>query len=888
MALLLLSLQTGLSQETVESRAFRAAVESFEMKAYERAEREFRQFVETFPQSALLPEAVLLQARSALNQTNLAGGIALLKTSATKAGPLADQYQYRLANAYLQSSNYLAAAQSFLFITRELTNSPLLLEASHGEALAHSKIHNYRKVIELLQDPKGAFQLASRARPTDVFTFRGHLLLAEALFGVKEYRAAEEAARRLPEESLTPEYRWDRQYLICRIQVADGRLTEALGETTNLVHLATATSNRNLLADSRSVQADILQQLHRLPEAVQAYTNNLAPSVPADRRRLALLNIIELKLALDAVSDADEMLQTFLQSQPEDAASDIILLTSGEVQLKMHLRQPAEGAGNETSAASGPNHLQAALVQFEKLLTTFTNSPVRGKALLDKGWCLWLDHRGGESALAFRAATELLPFGDDLAVARFKLADALFDQGDYPGALRLYRTITNDFAGLQTVRDSLFDQAIYEMVRASIQANDPETASTTIAQMLDWAPASEVSQRAMWLAGRDRLRVRQPQQARQIFTDFLKRFPDRPLVPEVELAVARTYQLENDWKQALRMYEEWLDRYAASHLRARAEYARALATDKAFGPTNAFPLFTNFVAQFATNELARNAQFWVGMEFFRQGNFPEALRQFQIIPENTNWVVFDPRLTYQARLMAGRSANAAQLWKDAAGDKGHFTLLLNDRSCPDDIVAEALFAYGDTTIQQDGDPTRPLAKYVVARTTFAKIPQLYPTNRLVPLAWGRIGDCSLQLASQDPKQYETATNAYREVIKPTSSADIATRSVAEFGIARALQSQTIGRPAAESAASLKVALDHYLNIFLGKNARDGEEPDPNWVEHAGLAAARLAEDLKQWPIAISIYERLQKLFPPIRVRLQDKIDRLQAQEPTLDTPSRTE
>src|SRR5947207_3375863 len=134
MVLLLLSLQTGLSQETVESRAFRAAVESFEMKAYERAQREFRQFVETFPQSALLPEAVLLQARSALNQTNLAGGIALLKASATKAGPLADQYQYRLANAYLQSSNYLEAAQSFLFITRELTNSPLLLEASHGEA----------------------------------------------------------------------------------------------------------------------------------------------------------------------------------------------------------------------------------------------------------------------------------------------------------------------------------------------------------------------------------------------------------------------------------------------------------------------------------------------------------------------------------------------------------------------------------------------------------------------------------------------------------------------------------------------------------------------------------------------------------------------------------
>jgi TolA-binding protein len=873
----------GFCQETAESRAFRAAVESFELKVYDRAEREFRQFVETFPQSTLLPEAILFQARAALNQTNLAGGISLLTTHVTKAGPLADHYYYRLANAYLQSSNYPAAAQSFLYITRQLTNSLLLLEASHGEALAHSKLRDYRKVIELLQQPNGAFQQASRTRPTDVFTLRGHLLLAEALLGVKDYAAAEIAARNLPEESLNPEYRWDRQFLICRIQIAEGRLTEALAQTTNLVQAAVATSSRSLLADSRSVQADIFQQLHRLPEAVQAYTNNLAPSVPPDRRRLALLNIIELKLAQNEVTEAEEMLQTFLERQPEDAASDIILLTSGEVQLKMHLRQTANGASSEATAPA-TNHLQTALAQFERLLSTYTNSPVRGQAWLNKGWCLWLDNRGSDSVLAFRAATELLPFSVELAVARFKLADALYGQGDYAGAQRLYRSITNDFAAFPPVRDTLIEQALYQMVRASIQANDPDAASATIRQMLEWTPSSELSQRALWLAGQDRLRIRKPEQAREIFTSFLKRFPDRALSPQVELAVARTYELENNWKEALRRYEEWLDRYASDALRPRAEYARALATHKAFGPTNAFPLFTNFVARFPVNDLARSAQFWVAMEYYRQGNFPEALRQFQIIPENPNWMVTN--LTYQARLMAGRSAYAAQLWKDATGDKGHFTLLLNDRSCPDEIVAEALFAYGDTVIQQGGDPLHPHDKYEIARTTFAKIPQLYPTNRLVAAAWGRIGDCSLQLANQDPKQYETATNAYWEVIKHPF-ADIATRSLAEIGIARALQAQTVGRPPAESVTILKSALDHYFNIFLGSNARDGEEPDPNWVEHAGLAAARLAEDLKQWATAIHIHERLQKLFPPIRGRLQDKLDRLQEQL-QLENERRTE
>ena len=116
------------AQETPETRAFKAAVDSFRTDVFERAEREFRQFVATYPNSPLLPEAILLQARSALQQTNLSAAIALLSANVAKAGQLADQYRYRLATAYHSSSNYAAAAASFLFITTQYTNSPLLLE----------------------------------------------------------------------------------------------------------------------------------------------------------------------------------------------------------------------------------------------------------------------------------------------------------------------------------------------------------------------------------------------------------------------------------------------------------------------------------------------------------------------------------------------------------------------------------------------------------------------------------------------------------------------------------------------------------------------------------------------------------------------------------------
>ena len=853
-------------------------MDSFRTDVFERAEREFRQFVATYPNSPLLPEAILLQARSALQQTNLSAAIALLSANVAKAGQLADQYRYRLATAYHSSSNYAAAAASFLFITTQYTNSPLLLEASYGEALARFKLGDPRRVIRLLGDRGGAYQLATRARPTDVSTLRGRLLLAEALLKESDYAGAEDVVAQLPEAALTPEFLWDRAYLQCRIRLAARRLDDALETTTNLVRTAALTSSRTLAADALAMQADILQQLNRLPEALQVYTNNLADTVPTDRRRLAFLNIVEIKLAQGQPAEAAQMLEAFLTRQPEDASSDFLLLISGELHLKLHRQQA--GVTNLFDEAGGPppavtNHLHAALAQFDQLLVAYTNSPLRGKAWLNRGWCLWLEDKITESASAFRGAVEALPFSEDLAVARFKLADTLYRQGDPTNALIAYRALTNDFASLPRVRETLLPQALYQIVRTSIDTGDARGAAGTAAGMVSLMPASELTERALWLVGWDRLlRLRQPREARATFEELLERFPSRPLRPEVELALARTQEVEGDWPGALHSYEEWLSRHSETNtLRARAEYSRAFATDRAGDGTNAFQLFTRFLSQFPADELAQRAQMWIASRFYRDGNYREALRQFQMVPENTNWPV--NRLTYEARMMAGRAAHSAQLWKDAAGKDGHFTLLLNDLNCPyDDLVAEALYAYGDTTIEDNTEPN-PLLRYSEALKAFARIPQRYPNNRLVPLAWGRVGDCCLQLASQDPKQLAEATNAYLTVMTKLPAADLNARSLAEFGLAAALRTQADGKAPAEATAILKVVLDHLLNIVFGKNLREGEQPDPVWVEKAGLAAGRLAEELKQARIAANIYERLSNTLPPLRPRLQERLNKLQ-------------
>src|SRR6185295_12693814 len=120
-------------------------------------------------------------------------------------------------------------------------------------------------------------------------------------------------------------------------------------------------------------------------------------------------------------------------------------------------------------------------------------------------------------------------------------------------------------------------------------------------------------------------------------------------------------------------------------------YYRGLMYWYADRATNALNVFTNFVVQFPTNELAPLAQTWVADFYFNQKNYFQAKKEYQRIFENASWPVTN--LTYQARMMAGKAAFAFTDYKGAAEV---FSELVTEKRTPTNIVAEALFALGDT------------------------------------------------------------------------------------------------------------------------------------------------------------------------------------------------
>ena len=860
-------LWTGVSLRAApsgENHAYAVAVKAFQDAMWDRAEVLLEQFRETFPDSTNTPQAVLLEAQAKINQGKFTNSVALLRGHLAKTGTLADQYWFWIGEAQFQAGDYGAAADTFAKVSGpEFPTSTRRLEANVREAEARAKLGQWAQVVDLLQKPDGAFQQAAKVNPNNEFAVRGRLLLAEAGFEQKNYPQAEAALQPLAKEPLSIDQNWQRQYLLCRIQRSAGRLEDARQSSAVLVTFAEGTARPELLAEAIALHAEILEQLGQWENATAAFKRNLAPQTPSELQRQAWFKVAELALTQGGLTNAVATLETYLSQFPDSPNADIALLTLGELHLKQYV---ALGVTNATLA--GSNQLQQALGLFDRLINTFSNSTLLGKAELDRGWSLWVNGNIPESLAAFKAAAGRLPPSADLAVARFKLADAQFALKDFGDALTNYHGALEAAAGLPRVQAALTTPALYQMVQASLGMTNLAAAEDAMRQILHSDPHSAATNGTVLLVGQGYADVQKPDQARQLLEEFLKRFPDSSLRPEVELAIAHTLEQAANWNAAITQYDSWLNQFSTNRLRPEAEFGRALANYYAGNYSNTLAQFTKFVAQFPTNDLAPQAQLWLADYYYNRGEYLEAEKNYQLIFQT--WPASD--LAFKARMMAGRAAVGRQ---DYSAAIRYFTMLTSDTNCPSGLWIEAMFAYGGSLMfRNSGVSNNPTADLNVAVGVFGTIRDKYPNTRDAAQALGALGECYFQLGASAPNNYLLATNVYQQVINlPQSS--VAARSQAQIGLGLTLEKMAQGRTAAEQLALLKLARDNYVDVFHEANLHGDEKPDPFSVKRAGMETLRLLESgpLQDWDQLVKVCERLQTMLPPLKPRLEKVIAR---------------
>jgi len=843
-----------------ETNAFDAAAHLFESNFYKFAETKFSNFTATYTNSVRRPLAILFQARSRFYQSNYVGAIELLQQNMTNANGAADDYQFWIARSLFEKPDYHAAAGAFGTLLQNYPRSAHRLDAAFSQAKAYSVLGDWPKVIQILEKPDGHFQTAARNQPESPVGIDGFLLLGEALFREHRNADAEKVVRELTVDPSMKEANWRRYYLLCRIQFAAGKTEKALINAATM--LKAAAGQRQWMAESSFLEGEILEKLERYADALQSYTNNLAEDLPTNIQRESLFKTIDLMLKLGQTDYAIRRLETFIEQRPKDPALDVARLSLGELDLKAY---DAAARSQASSDSTSTNLLQLAVTNFDQLITDFPQSPLRGKAHLDLGWCDWLQGHILEAQTNFSEAVQRLPMSEDQAIARFKLADAQYYQTNYAAALTNYNLVEQSAQLLAPIKEGLFDQALYQIVRCAIACGDEKTASAAAEKIETLYPNSLFVDRALLLFGEDQNRRRNYPEARKTFSQLLEKFPNTAVRPQVQLAIAQSYAQENLWPDAAAQYDQWVARFPTNPLLPQAEFCRALAYDKAGNETNAFMLFTNFVARFPSNTFAPWAQNWIADSYFNQDAYVPAEKAYQELYQR-NPACGD--LAYQARLMAGRAALARQSPTEASD---YFLQVINDTNAPAAIVAKANFAFGDASLQRFHDSLKePTCKdyWNNALASFSKLTNGSPTNATAPLAMGRIGDCYYAWGTErsDPTSFLPAMMAFASAAT-MPQATIETRGQAEVAIGRCYEAQ----------GKLDFALEHYLKV-IPDFSDDPAHFSSFWAKEAGFSAATICETQQQWDKAVNVYTRIKNLFPALRSALDKKIVLAQQQK----------
>jgi TolA-binding protein len=830
-----------------ENRDYAAAAGAFQDGMWGRADTEFAQFVTNYPASSHNGEAILLRAQAELKMREFTNSIALLTgtNNLANAGILADQYFYWTGEAQFQSENYPDAAAEWITLAQKFPKSTLRLRAVVEAASAFTQLADWRQTVSLLAETNGVFQLVSQTEPDNELVVRGELLLAQAKFKLKDFAGASAILEPLLDsKTLKPGLRRQSGLLLYQVKIAAGELDAALTVTTNLLQIARLEKNDDWYAESMALRAGTLEKLGRAAEAIAAYQENLTNNAPLELKSEAILNIAELAIAQKQYPAATNALGKFLAQFPDSPSADAAFLTLAELNLKNYVAQP--GVTNQLSDVQ---------TNFDVFIGMFTNSPLLGRAYLDRGWCHWLAVKIPESLDDFKTAAQKiaaqeLPPSKDLLVAWFKMGDAQLAQKDYAGALENYRAVLEGLKISPDADATLEDAAWYQILRVSLEMNDVAGASNAFEHISKKFPAGELAQSSALLYGESLAR---PEAARELFEKLSSQLSGSPLQPQIALAVARTYERDQKWAAAITNYEGWLEKYPTNALLSRVDYALALANYQAGNESNAFLLFTNFIAQFPTNELAPFAQWWVADHFFRAGDWADAERNYKAIFQNAGWQ--NSPLIWQAQMMAGRAALGRLGFLDAIG---YFTGLAENTNCPPELLVPARFAYGSTLMLMNStDTNNPWANFQAATNVFGEIAQANPTNDWGAQAMIETGNCDLQM-----NNFDAATNAYAQVFD-SPFASISARSQAQIGFGITLEKKAALLNGAAQRTLLKQALDNYLAVFDSRLAAS----DPFWVQKAGLQALPLSTQLGLAD-PDKFIDHLEDLFPQLQEMLE--------------------
>ncbi len=454
--------------------------------------------------------------------------------------------------------------------------------------------------------------------------------------------------------------------------------------------------------------------------------------------------------------------------------------------------------------------------------------------------------RDGEAAAAFLRAGELRTNSAARARCFFQGGDAYLANAQYASARDAYARAVAEADGSE-----LQWRARFQMAQAMAADGDLDGAEIELRRIAA-DPGAREGRREAWLqVAALRERREDWNGAVQAYDDMLQSVGGGPgLAPALYGRGTAEFRLFR-FGRALEAFDRILAEAPEAAEAEGAAFRRALCLFWMGRDDEALQACRDFLAARPQSKLAPEARYWMARQYYNGGDFAEAQRAFA---------------TYARDYPADERADDALLWAGrAAARRREYVQAV-------DILAQLVKRYPESARlpnARQADALTELANYAAAILIFDEIINKYGGSELVPLAWGRKGDCQFMLGGEDPRRYEESMASYRVVANDASAAEDLVLQ-AEYKIGRCL----------EKMGRADEALDQYYARVMTRFLRDQEkgrwhnENAKLWFARAAFNAADLMEAREDWRGAGRILARVVQAGVPAAKEAEERLERL--------------
>ncbi len=801
-----------------ENKLYKIAQAAFQDKIYDLAERQFSEFLQTFPTSERADSAQLFLGQAQLERGKWREAVKTFQDGLAKwPDKHPEGYRFWLAEALMRGEQFADAGKQYAELLDKFPRGLYRAQAQYGLAYAQFKQGQYEVAADSLEK-------VAKLGPKPGLALEAELLRGQIYLGLGKYEPAEVMLDGVIKKAGDTRVSYQARIWLGESLARRGKYDEALKQYGVVLEAFAARPNKPVDAQLAAEAWYGAGWTHWLQEqfdaAADAYAKALVNAQSARLKRDALLKLGEAYVRGGKLADGITKLKVFLQDHPADAIADEVQLEIGDLLY---------GAGD----------FAAALAEYATLITKYPQSKHLAKTNLNAGWCAWKLNQATEALKYFQQAFELSRDTDPAAAADalFKIGDAQFALGQYADAIGTYQRIIGSYP-----ETKLLDRAMCQLGQAFQRTRNAEAAESAFASLVEQFPASPYAPEAQFQIGLIEIGLGREDQARTAFTTVAERFPGTDWANRAALAIGESYYREGKYDDATAVFDKLIASAPEAELGQRAFYNRGWCDFQRGQPEKTLAAFGEFLQKYPDSSLAPEVQFWIAYHYMQQKDYIKSQEQFQLLAKNYP----TSKQADSAQYYAARSAYARQDFKVAI--ELYDGLL---KSFPESSWrCDARFGEGDALTE--------LGQFDNALLVFDALIKEFPDCYLLCEAHGRKGDCQYTL-----ERYADAIASFRSALGCARVTDSSLRNQLCYKIGQSFEKQ----------GKLSEAFEQYsVCVYESAVAPPPDVPPERfWVCKAGLAAAAIKEQQQQWKEAIKLYERLLEVCPDNKALVEERI-----------------